>query len=177
MNSIFYGLLVLIAWVPLPLGSNRTWAWTIMVIACCVLAMAWLAGYLLGWCKITEGFRRARWALCAGALWLVYIGFQFASLPADWVLLLSPRAHEAHALVAAASGHPLAATLTLSIDPHATRDFWFKTIAYGCTFALALLLVDTRQRLELLLKTLVISGTLQALYASLIALDVLIVGT
>jgi putative inorganic carbon (hco3(-)) transporter len=171
MNSIFYGLLVLIAWVPLPLGSNRAWAWTIMVIACCLIAMAWLLGYLLGRLKITEAFRRARWALSAGVLWLGYIGLQFAPLPADWVLLLSPRAYEAHALVAATSGQPLAARLTISIDPHATRDFWFKTLAYGCTFALTLLLVDTRHRLELLLKTLVISGTLQALYASLMVLS------
>jgi O-antigen ligase len=61
--------------------------------------------------------------------------------------------------------------LTLSVDPHATRDFWFKSLAYGCVFCLTLLLVDTRRRLELLLKTLVICGTLQALYASVMVLS------
>jgi len=171
MNPIFYGLLGLVAWAPLPLGSNRSWAWTILVVGSCLLAMAWLAGYLAGRFAPTESFRRARWALGIGTLWLLYVGFQFVALPANWVQVLSPRAYEAHAVAASALGHPLGTTLTLSGDPHATRDFWFKTLAYGCMFSLTLLLVNTRQRLELLLKTLVISGTLQALYASVMVLS------
>ena len=171
MNPIFYGLLLLLAWAPLPLGSNRTWAWAILVVGACLLAMAWLTGYLLGRFNLTDAFRRARWALAAGALWLLYLGLQFTPLPADWIQILSPRAHEAHALAAGVLGHPLAATLTLSVDPHATRDFWLRSLAYGCVFCLTLLLVDSPRRLELLLKTLVISGTLQALYASVMLLS------
>ena len=170
-NPIFYGLLGLLAWAPLPLGSNRTWAWAILVVGCYVLAIAWLAGYALGRFTLSEAFRRARWALTAGAVWLLYVGLQFVALPAQWVQLLSPNGYEAHAVAATVLGHPLATTLTLSVDPHATRDFWFKSLAYGCMFCLTLLLADTRQRLELLVKTLVISGTLQALYASVMVLS------
>ena len=137
----------------------------------CLLAMAWLAGYLTGRFALTDAFRRARWALLAGALWLLLVGLQFVALPAGWVEVLSPRAYEAHALAAGALGHALAATLTLSVEPHATRDFWFKTVAYGCMFCLTLLVVDSRRRLELLLKTLVVCGTLQALYASVMVLS------
>jgi len=171
MNPIFYGLLGLVAWAPLPLGSNRTWAWTILVVGSCLLAIAWLVGFLLGRFALTDAFRRARWALAAGALWMIYVGLQFAALPAEWIQTLSPRAYEAHAAAAVVLGHPVAAALTLSVDPSATRDFWFKTLAYGCMFSLTLLLVDSRQRLELLLKTLVASGTLQALYASVMVLS------
>ncbi len=171
MNPLFYGFLALIAWAPLPLGSNRSWAWTILVVGSCLLAMAWLIGFLLGRVQITEAFRRARWALAAGVLWMLYIGLQCVALPAGWSLFFSPNAFEAHAVAASAQGHPLAAMLTLSVDPHATRDFWFKTVAYGCLFSLTLLLVDTRQRLEMLLKTLVICGTLQALYGSFMLLS------
>ena len=171
MNPIFYGLLGLLAWAPLPLGSNRIWAWAVLVVGCYVLAIVWLAGYALGRFTLTSAFRRARWALAAGAVWLLYVGLQFAPLPAEWVRLLSPNAYEAHAVAATVFGHPLATTLTISVDPHATRDFWFKSLAYGCMFCLTLLLADTRQRLELLLKTLVISGTLQALYASVMVLS------
>lgn len=171
MNPLFYGFLALIAWAPLPLGSNRSWAWTILVIWSCLLAMAWLVGFLLGRVQITDAFRRARWALAVGALWLLYIGFQFVALPAEWVHVLSPHAYEAHVIAAGALGLPVANELTLSMDPHITRDFWFKTVAYGCMFCLTLLLVDSRQRLELLLKTLVISGTLQALYGSIMVLS------
>lgn len=171
MNLTFYGLLALVAWAPLPLGSNRTWAWTILVVGSCLLAMVWLAGYLLGRVAPTEAFRRARWALSAGTLWLAYVGLQFIALPAEWIQSLSPLAYEAHASAANALGLAIGTSLTISVDPHATRDFWFKTLAYGCVFSLTLLLVNTRQRLELLLKTLVISGTLQALYASIMVMS------
>lgn len=159
------------AWAPLPLGSNRTWSWALLVVGFCLLASTWLAGYLLRRWAVTEAFRRARWALVAGALWTLYVGLQCIALPAAWVHVLSPHAYEAHAFAANALGHVLGASLTLSVDPHATVDFWFKTLAYGCVFCLTLLVVDTRQRLELLLTTLVISGTLQALYASIMMLS------
>ena len=68
MNGLFYGLLALLAWAPLPLGSNRTWAWTIMVIAACLLAMIWIAGYLRGRLQLTEAFVRALGACGAGTL-------------------------------------------------------------------------------------------------------------
>ena len=171
MNIMFYGLLLLLAWAPLPLGSNRAWAWAILVAGACLLAMAWLTGYLLGRCSVTAAFRRARWALVAGAVWLLYLGLQFTPLPADWVQVLSPHGHEAHAAAAAALGQPPGAMLTLSLDPHATRDFWLKSLAYGCMFCLTLLLADSPRRLELLLKTLVVSGTAQALYASVMVLS------
>lgn len=171
MNLLFYGLLGLVAWAPLPLGSNRVWAWTIMVAWACLLATAWLTGFLLGRCHQTAAFRRARPALIAGALWLLYVGLQVVPLPAGLVSILSPHAHEAHALAAATLGHALAPMLTLSVDPHATVDFWFKSLAYGCMFCLTLLLVDTPRRIELLLQTLVVSGTLQAIYGSVMALS------
>ena len=171
MNPIFYGLLALLAWAPLPLGSNRIWAWAVLVAGCCLLLTAWLAGYALGRFTVSDAFRRARWALVAGALWLLYIALQFTPLPAEWVRLLSPKGHEAHAIAATVLGHPLSETLTISVDPHATRDFWFKSLAYGCMFCLTLLLADTRRRLELLLRTLVVCGTLQALYASVMVLS------
>ena len=171
MNPIFYGLLALLAWAPLPLGSNRIWAWAVLAVGCYLLAAAWLAGYVLGRFTVSDAFRRARWALVAGAVWLLYVGLQFTPLPAGWVQILSPNAYEAHAAAAAVSGQPPAAALTLSVDPHATRDFWFKSLAYGCMFCLTLLLADSRRRLELLLKTLVICGTLQAVYASVMVMS------
>ena len=171
MNGLFYGLLALLAWAPLPLGSNRTWAWTVMVIAACLLAMIWIAGYLRGRLQLTEAFVRARWALAALAFWWLWIGLQGLALPAEWVRLLSPKAHEMHALAAAALGQALPTTLTLSLEPHATRDFWFKTTAYLAVFALTLLLVNSRHRVELLLQTLVICGMFQAFYASVMMLS------
>lgn len=170
-EGLFLGLLVLLVWAPLPLGSNRTWAWAILVIGAGVLALAWLVLWLRGRCEITAAFVRARWAQGILALWLLWVGLQLVALPADWLRWLSPAAHQAHAMAAAALGEPLAAALALSLEPHATRDFLLKSVAYAAIFALTLLLVDRRERLDLLLKTLIICGTLQALYASVMVLS------
>jgi predicted RND superfamily exporter protein len=44
MNALFYSLLVLLVWVPLPFASNRQWAWALMVLVACLLGTAWLIG-------------------------------------------------------------------------------------------------------------------------------------
>jgi O-antigen ligase len=171
MNAMFYSLLVLVIWAPLPLGSKPAWAWSTLVVGSGLLSVVWLAGYALGRFSLTDAFRRARWALGAGALWLLYIALQFIPFPADWIQTLSPHAYQAHAQAAEIAGNAVPGLLSFSVDPHATRDFWFRSVAYGCLFSLTLLLVDSHRRLELLLKTLVISGTLQALYGSLMVLS------
>ena len=171
LTSLFYGLLALLIWVPLPFGSNRPWPWAVMVFVASALAAVWLVGYLQGRFHLTEAFRRARWAVALGVLWWLYIGLQFQPLPAHWVELLSPHAYDAHLLAAQATGMSDPSHMTLSIDAHATRDYWLRVLAYGSVFCLTLLLVDTRRKLELLLKTLVFSGTLQAIYASVMLLS------
>ncbi len=170
-RAVFYGLLGLLVWVPLPLGSNRTWAWTVLVLWSCLLAIGWLIGYLRGYFSITHAFWNARFALVIGTLWLLYVALAFIPLPANWVRVLSVHAYDAHVVASAALGHPAENALTLSVDPHVTRAFWFKSVAYGCIFCLTLLVVNSRSRLELLLQILVFSGTLQALYASVMVLS------
>ncbi len=168
---MYFGLLALLVLAPLPKGGVPTWAWTVLVSALCLLATGWLLQWLRARCEITPAFRHARWALLALLLWCLWIGLQIVTLPAGWVQTLSPKAHEAHALAAAALGLPLPARLTLSLDPHATLDFLLKSVAWSSAFALTLLLVDRRERLELLLQTLVICGMLQALYGSVMVLS------
>jgi putative inorganic carbon (HCO3(-)) transporter len=168
---LFLGLLALLVLAPLPKGSVATWAWTILVSALCLLGVSWTVQWLRRRCDITPAFRHARWALIALGLWCLWIALQLVELPATWVQLISPNAYEIHALAATALNLPQPANLTLSLDPHATLDFLMKSVAWSTAFALTLLLVDRRERVELLLKTLVICGTLQALYGSVMMLS------
>lgn len=168
---LYFCLLALLVLAPLPKGSVPTWAWTLLVVALCLLSAGWLMLWLRGRCEFTPAFRQARWALLALLLWCLCIGLQLIALPAGWVQLLSPKAHETHALTAAALDLPPPPWLTLSLDPHATLDFLLKSVAWSAAFALTLLLVDRRERLELLLKTLVICGMMQALYGSIMVLS------
>lgn len=168
---LYFSLLALLVLAPLPKGGAPTWAWTVLVAALCFLAAGWLLQWLRARCEITPAFRQARWALLALLLWCLWIGLQLVALPAGWVQILSPKAYETHVLAAAALGMPLPARLTLSLEPHATLDFLLKSVAWSAAFALTLLLVDRRERLERLLLTLVICGMLQALYGSLMVLS------
>ena len=170
-TPLYFSLLALLVLAPLPRASLQPWAWTLLAAALCLLAAGWLLQWLRAHCEPTPAFRHARWALLALLLWCLWIGLQLVAQPAGWVQLLSPRAYEAHALAAAALGQPLPARLTLSLDPHATLDFLLKSVAWGLAFALTLLLVDRRERLEWLLQTLVICGMLQALYGSVMVLS------
>ncbi len=171
MTGLFYSLLVLLVWVPLPFASNRQWAWALMVLFACLLGTAWLIGYLLGRFQVTECFRRARWAIGLGVVAWLYVGLQALPLPAAWVQTTSPHAFEIYQSAAAATGNPEPLEMTLSVDAHATVSFFLKMLAYGIVFCLTLLLVDTSKRLETLIKVLVFSGTLQAVYGSLMVLS------
>ena len=171
MKILFVGLLALAFWAPLPFGSKPPWAWPVLVVGATLLASIWLGGFALGRFELTPAFRRAKWAVGILVLWLAYVAGQFVPLPAQWVELLSPNAFAAHRLVYEAGGSPIPSFLPLSVDAHATRDFWFKSVAYVCVFALTLLVVDSRQRLETLLRALVIFGTLQAMYATVMVLS------
>lgn len=168
---LYFGLLALLVLAPLPRGSVPTWAWTLLVAALCLLTAGWLLQWLRGRCELTPAFRHARWALLALLLWCLWIGLQLVALPAGWVQLLSPKAYETQALATAALGLPPPARVTLSLDPHATLDFLLKSVAWSAAFALTLLLVDRRERVALLLQTLVICGTLQAIYGSVMVLS------
>ena len=143
---LYLGLLSLLARAPLPRGSVPTWAWTILVGALCVLAIMWTVQWLRGRYDFTPAFRHARWALLSLGLWCAWIGLQLAPLPAGWVQQLSPVAYEIHTLAATALDLPPPATLTLSIDTHATLDFLMKSIAWSAAFALTLLLVNATQK-------------------------------
>lgn len=168
---LYFGLLALLVLAPLPRGAVQTWAWTLLVGALCLLAAGWLLQWLRGGCDLTPAFRNARWVLLALLLWCLWIGLQLVALPASWVQVASAKAYEAHALAAEALLKPLPTRLPLSLDTHATLDFLLKSVAWSIAFALTLLLVDRRERLERLLQTLVICGMLQALYGSVMVLS------
>jgi hypothetical protein len=42
---LFLGLAALLVWLPIPLGSNRPWAWTVMEVVAFVLLGLWIFGW------------------------------------------------------------------------------------------------------------------------------------
>ncbi len=156
---IFVLFLALLVWAPIPLGSNRAWAWSMLELGVFTLSVCWLALYALGKARFATVFRSAWWALALFGIWLGVVAVQVVPLPVAFLAWLSPASAE----MGAAWG---AMKFTISVDPEATRTFWLKSLAYFLAFGLTLVLVNRRERLRVLAFVLVGSGLVQAIYAS-----------
>ena len=157
----------LLLWAPFPLGSNRPWAWSLLVAGLCAASALWTIAWLRGGAGSMQVLRKARPALALFGLWLAYLALYWIPLPAGWIAALSPQAAALHAAAAAYSPE---AHATLSVDPHASYVFWLKSCAWALAFFLALALANTRERARLLALALVLSGLAQAVYGGLMHL-------
>jgi O-antigen ligase len=159
---LFVAFAALLVWAPIPLGSNRPWAWSLLELGIFALAAIWLGLHALGQARFSVVCRRAWWALALFAAWLAVVLAQIVPLPLEWVATVSPASAEA-ARLAGLSG---ASAATISVDPEASRVFLLKSVAYVLAFCLTLVLVHDRDRLSTLTFVLVGSGLAQAIYAS-----------
>ena len=166
-RAAFWLLAAFVVLAPIPLGSNRPWAWSMLEIGIFGAGLLWLAGYARREARAPQTVRAAWPAFVLLVLWLLFLLLQWIPLPRELVRVLSPRAAELHA---AADYLRDGRTITLSVDPHASFVFWLKNCAYALAFALTLLLVHGRTRLAWLCGAIVASGLLQAFYGSFLHL-------
>ena len=88
--GLFVAFLILLVWLPIPLGSYRPWSWALMEVWIYLMAVVWLIKYARGRATLTEPFRRARPALLLLFLWLGYGIVQMIPLPMSVVATISP---------------------------------------------------------------------------------------
>ncbi len=150
---VFLGLLGLLIWAPLPLGSNRVWAMGILL----VWALALVVGTLLAWRGQSEAaltrLQRFAWPLGLLAAMVALTWLQTLPMPAAVVALLSPEAARIQA------GDEV---MTLSLDVFQTRMMGMLAFVYFCVFLVAAMSIRNAARLERLALTLVVSGVFQA---------------
>ena len=175
-SKIFISLLLLIIWLPLPLGSNHPWAWAIMEVWILSLALFWLWQYFQGQVELTPVFFRAKWVILAWLVWLSYLGLQCLPLPYAVIKQFSPQAAYFHTLGVMANPvetttNNLSQQVTLSVAPHLTAVALLKSSSYVLLFILILLLINGQRRLQWLAYALVFSGLFQAVYGSLMTLS------
>jgi O-antigen ligase len=162
-RRLFWCLLLLLVWAPLPFGSNRPWAAALLCLLTAGLLMACLLACSFGPCRVPGGYwRRLRWPLVLLVSVQGWILLQSLPLPRAWVELLSPRA---------ATLHGPGALIPLTLDVAQTRFHLMLGLAYTSVFALVPLLVTTRERCAQLLWTLALGGAFQATYGALMALS------
>ena len=165
---IFVCYLILLVWAPIPLGSNRPWAWSLLALWVLALTLWWLAGWMRGKYAYNPIIHAAWPMLLCALLWLVYVWLQLLPLPIGILERLSPEAARWH-IMAAAPDALAAAPLTL--DRYATLEGACKSTAYIAFFALSLILLQDRDRIRWAAYILIASGVLQALYGALISLQ------
>ena len=143
-QSLFYSWLCLLVWLPLPLGSNRVWAASLFTCVSVILLSLWCVQFLRNRVAAPITFTKA-WPLLAlfiaSALWVTWQGLSWQGIGG------------------------------FSLDSSATRQQ--ATLSWGLIsfLALALLLLNSQTRLRWTVYTLVISGTFQAVYGSLMTLS------
>ena len=156
---VFWGLLLLLVWVPLPLGSNRTWALGILIGWSIVLlfgtAWAWRSQFDAGF----ERLSRFRWPLAFLGAFVVLVWLQTVALPGEWVALVSPEAWRVEQGVTVGR---------LSLDVHQTQMYAALSFAYFSCFVVTLLVVRDVARLDRLAQFLVWAGLLQAVIGVLL---------
>jgi len=168
-KKIFYAYLVLILWLPLPLGSNRDFAVMIMLLSTILLLTLWLVLYWRGHVRHTRTLKHSWPALTLLAIYLLYILLQIIPLPNKLIGVLSPTALNYWDSLRLLELEQ--ANFTLSLSPSTTIGFLLKSLGYAILFVLTLLLVRSHARIKLLLTILVISGALQAVFGSLMVLS------
>jgi len=162
---IFVCFLVLLVWAPLPLSSKLQWASSILETCLFALGMAWLALYALNLARVPRPFRRAWPALVLFGGWLLVLCAQVLPLPEAVIAALSHGSVEAsrEAQTGIRSYGPAA---VISVDPEASWEFLFRSLAYAAAFGLTLVLANRRDRLQTLAFVLIGSGVFQATLGS-----------
>ncbi|WBA81527.1 O-antigen ligase family protein [Endozoicomonas sp. GU-1] len=170
-KTLFWPLLAVMFWLPLPEGSKPPWAMGILMMLVYGLALFWLLGYARNRLPVTLAFQKARWIHLGFILVTSWLFIQQLPLPADWVKALSPHAWDIHSQAYLALGLPLPELLPLSIDPFATLMTALLTLAYYLLFCLCLLLIDRPEKLRAFAWVLVVAGVFQAVFGSLSTLS------
>ena len=163
---VFVGLLLILAWLPLPWASHGELAQAMAGIGVSLLLCCWLLLCAAGRVPLAPG----RWrpllpALLLWTAWACWIALQLLPLSCGVLAALSPSALEVHRSAAAALGDDVSCiTAPLSIAPGVTAGQLIVTGFYFALYVLVFLLVTSRRRLRAVLWTLALSGLFQALY-------------
>ncbi len=155
--GLFYGLLVLLVWLPLPLGSNRPWAWGIMELVVFIITIGAVVTYLR-----TEKLSLSPYKIpiLLWTLFLLICILQFIPMPANIVSLLSPQSYHLYS-------QSMASDFFLSVDSGQSRIMFFKSLAYFMLFVSCLILINSEERLRTLLIAMLVCGSVQALYGTI----------
>ena len=158
---VFAGLIVLLSWISIPLGSNREWSSGLMQAWIFILFSVWLR--IEPPCAVRYKLAHGTRAIVSlGALVLIWVAIQTAPLPPLLIELLNPGLYEAYTNSPSVASKD---TLVAIVCRHCVDRGVLKLFcAYGALFVLTLGLVNNPRRLTIVLGTIVAVGVAQCLY-------------
>ncbi len=160
-----WALLGLLVYMPLPLASNRPWALAVLGILLCALLIwhVWTttdrvqeaSPFLPREAADHEGWQRNKFPMILMGVWIALLAVQMLPIPFSWATLLDSNQ---------ADGFPVmnGDWSTLSADVYSTRWYFAKACIFAGMLWLLSRKIRTQEHIELLAKTLVFSGFLQA---------------
>jgi O-antigen ligase len=156
---IFAGLLILLIWAPLPIGSNRLWAIGILIAFATALLLSTLWVWRMQASAALTVLKQYRWPLGLLAGMVLLSWFQVTPLPMGLIGFLSPNTVEFQ--------RPAVAQ-TISMDVFQTQAMASLAYVYFAAFFVTVLTVRDTQRLDRLAQLLVWSGVLQGVLGAVL---------
>ncbi|MFT0861813.1 O-antigen ligase family protein [Ancylobacter sp. G4_0304] len=151
-DVLFLGLVLCLAWVPLPFGSNYLTPWGINAVLFAVLLILFEAGLLVSGARHPVAPRRIWWAMALLGLIALWILVQIAPfVPASWQ---NPFWEMARGVLSRVPGGPEVAG-SISVSPDSGIRTLVRLLTNAASFYLALQLCRDSRRADLFLTALV----------------------
>ncbi|MBF0155028.1 MAG: O-antigen ligase family protein [Magnetococcales bacterium] len=157
-NLVFLVFLGLVFWAPLPLGSNRPWAWSVLEVGTFSLAGIYFFSHLGEGKSFGRIFQEHFSQVFLLLVWILIPLLQVMPLSTSLLSLVTPATVDINHF-SGLDGKSLA----ISLDKTATLMEWLKHVTYFLAAFLVLAVVRTRERLRMLAWTILFAGIFQAL--------------
>lgn len=163
-QSAFVAWGLLLCWAPLPMASNRPWSQTLLIFLVALVALYVTLLALLRNKPLFSQLAPFKWPLGLLSLVPLWATLQCLPLSLENLALFSPNAADIYRHAGLEQGY-----ITLDIGRTQIQAAW--SWALLLFFAMALLLLDTRQRIRDAALLAVYVGVFQALYGSFMTLS------
>jgi O-antigen ligase len=153
--------LFLMAWLPMPLGSNRPWSWWLMIILVCGgLGLFLLISRQVRRCA-ADAFDQHRVLFILFGIWLGYLCLQWLSVPLDLLELVAPYNADIYRQTQVFTSDR---AHSIALDRRLAFDEGLKYLSYILIMFAFSMLSGNRRRLLLIAILWVFIGLLESVY-------------
>ncbi|MBF0177092.1 MAG: O-antigen ligase family protein [Magnetococcales bacterium] len=160
VESVVFALFLgLIFWMPLPLGSNRPWAWSILEVGIFLLVGLYFLARMGEKKAFGKVFSDHPLEVFLWLAWILIPLLQVVPMPTSLLSVFSQATVEVNRFCGLDGK-----SMTISLDKTVTLVEWLKYVTYFLAAFLVLAVVDTRDRLRKLTWVIFLSGVFQAVF-------------